>query len=394
MRACLFIFFSVFVALRSSAQAVLQSMLRLPDTGQTGSYTANPGEDSDYLIYAPFFLNNVNGTVTDTVTGLVWQQSDGGEMTFENVKLYCDTLTLGGFTDWRLPDAQEAFSILNHQFTNPATDPAVFSLTTAGYWWTSETQANDTTVVWITNAGGGIGNHPKAETVSAGGIKYFHVRAVRSPIAPVSLPSRFTNNFNGTVTDELTQLTWQQFAYNDSLSWEQALLYSDTLSSNAYYDWRLPNIKELQSLSDETKLNPSVDTVYFSGFTTGNYWSSTSVSNLPQNAWYYNSQFGITSHHAKTAMHRIICVRGNTGALSSINETAVKTNAHFVFPNPFSSGLKTNCPQCHLELYNSQGQLIYKGSDLEAQDFSLLPKGIYFLRTNDLKTTGARLIKD
>jgi len=48
-------------------------MLRLPDTGQTTSYTSTFGEDNDYTIYSPYFTLNGNGTVTDTITGLMWQ---------------------------------------------------------------------------------------------------------------------------------------------------------------------------------------------------------------------------------------------------------------------------------------------------------------------------------
>jgi hypothetical protein len=37
---------------------------------------SNFGEDNDYIINAPSFTNNGNGTITDTVTGLMWQQAD------------------------------------------------------------------------------------------------------------------------------------------------------------------------------------------------------------------------------------------------------------------------------------------------------------------------------
>jgi hypothetical protein len=67
----------------------------------------------DYLINAPSYKINGNGTITDNVTGLMWQQTDGGEMTFERALVYCDTLTLAGYTDWRLPTNHELFSILN-----------------------------------------------------------------------------------------------------------------------------------------------------------------------------------------------------------------------------------------------------------------------------------------
>ena len=141
-------------------QSIAKTMLKLPDTGQTGDYTPTFGEYSDYTINAPFFIKNNNGTVTDTITGLMWQQADGGEMTIENTRIYADTLTLAGFTDWRLPNAHESFSILNHQKTNPAIDATYFTTTAAEYWWTNNTQSNDVTKIWCTNAGGGIGNQP------------------------------------------------------------------------------------------------------------------------------------------------------------------------------------------------------------------------------------------
>ena len=43
------------------AQSVQKTIKRLPDTGQTTSYTTTPGEDADYNINPPFFINNSNG---------------------------------------------------------------------------------------------------------------------------------------------------------------------------------------------------------------------------------------------------------------------------------------------------------------------------------------------
>jgi hypothetical protein len=175
-------------------------MRRLPDTGENTSYTSTFGEDNDYNFNTPFFIINANGTVTDTVTQLMWQQTEGAEMTYANAKIYCDTLTLGGYTDWRLPNAHESFSILNHQYANPSLDLTVFSPTSAEYWWTGTLQSNDSNKVWVTNAGGGIGNHPKTETISAGGSKRFQVRAVRD----ITIPQMITNHF--TVSQKLYRL--------------------------------------------------------------------------------------------------------------------------------------------------------------------------------------------
>ena len=260
------IFFTsiIFSTINLVSQSVSKTMLRLPDTGQTSGYTTTFGEDNDYTINAPFFVVNGNGTVSDTLTGLMWQQADGGEMTIENATTYCSTLSLGGYSNWRLPSAHEAFSILNHQNNNPALNTTVFTTSIAEYWWTSDKQANDNAKIWCTNAGGGIGNHPKTETISAGGVKRFHTRAVRTISTPTIVPNHFTDNGNGTTTDNLTNLIWQKIIYSDSLTWENALTYADTLTINGNADWRLPNIKELQSINDETIINPSINTSYFS----------------------------------------------------------------------------------------------------------------------------------
>ena len=287
------------------SQSITKTMLRLPDTGQTISYTSTFGEDNDYTIYSPYFTLNGNGTVIDTVTGLMWQQVDGGEMTIENATTYCSTLTLGGFTDWRLPSAHEGFSILNHQNSNPALNTTVFTSTSAEYWWTSDRQANDNTKVWATNAGGGIGNHPKLETISAGGIKHFHVRAVRDINTPTVIVNHFTDNGNGTITDNITNLIWQKINYTDSLTWENALTYADTLSLNSYTDWRLPNIKELQSINDVSIINPSINTIYFNNIGVTKYWSSTTLPNQITKAWYLYTQFGITTYDVKTIKHNV-----------------------------------------------------------------------------------------
>ena len=126
------------------------SMARLPDTDQTLNATATFGEDSDYTIDTPSVTDNGNGTVTDNVTGLMWQKTDSGEMTWDNARTGATTLNLAGYTDWRLPTAQEAFSILDHD-RNPALNSTYFVNNVGGtpsYWWTGELFYGDNTKVW------------------------------------------------------------------------------------------------------------------------------------------------------------------------------------------------------------------------------------------------------
>ena len=372
------------------SQSVPKTILLLPDTGQTTSYTATFGEDNDYTINTPSYTNNNDGTITDNVTGLMWQQVDGGEMTIENAHIYCDNLVLANYSDWRLPTPMEAYSILNQQKNNPAMNTVYFPSSGAEYWWTSTYQAGDNTKVWVTNAGGGIGNHPKAETVSAGGSHQFHVRAVRDVTPTTTLPNHFTDNGDGSITDNLTQLVWQKVPNTSALTWEQALSYAEGLVLAGVSDWRLPNIKELQSLNDETLTNPSVNTTFFTTIGVKNYWSSTTLLPNPSNltsAWYWNTQFGITTYDTKTNTNYVICVRGIPTTLAN-HLVSTENSKDNVIINPFTSKIQisTTNENDFYQLYDAKGISIFKGDHIEKEDFSSLANGVYFLKINNAQS--------
>ena len=379
------------ITLSGYTQSLLKTINLLPDTGVIGSYTTTFGEDNDYQINSPAYSDNGNGTVTDNVTSLMWQKLDGGEMTIENALIYVNTLTLGGYSDWRLPSPIESFSILNHQNNMPAINTTYFTSTTAEYWWTNTFQVGDSTKVWCTNSGGGIGNHPKIETISAGGTKHFHARAVRDAIPNTIISNRFTDNGDETVTDNLTQLIWQKTPFNLAKTWEEALNYSEGITLSGMSDWRLPNIKELQSLNDETVSNPSISQTTFPNIGTKNYWSSTTLPNQTTKAWYWNTQFGITTYDTKTNNNYVLCVKSSS-AINYIEENAKNMNE--ILPNPFHSSLKlmNSKGNEHYTLTNVNGERLSEGVNLEIQDFSNLPKGTYFLQIDKHKPT--TLIKE
>lgn len=340
------------------AQSVVRTIKKLPDTGQNTSYTNTFGEDNDYSINTEKFSVK-NGIVMDSISTLNWQQTDGGEMLFDNAKNYCDTLTFGGFTDWRLPHPDEAFSILNSQTPSPAIDSKYFTKTGAEYWWTSALQVNDATKAWVTNAGGGIGNHLKTETISAGGIKKFHTRCVRETQISVTITARFLDNGDGTILDRLTDLTWEKSISQTAVTWEDAILYSEGLTLGGNSDWRLPNVKEIKSLSDENKVQPSVNNTMFSGVTITKYWSSTSLPNQSTKAWYLDNNFGITTYDVKTATHSVWAVRGGNTSPNS-NTSEIKKSEIHIYPNPFNSHfvIESASDISRIEIYNTAGQLI------------------------------------
>jgi uncharacterized protein DUF1566 len=104
---------------------------------------------------------------------------------------------------------------------------------------------------------------------------------------------RFTDNLDGTVTDNLTGLIWLKNANCLEGSWTEALSACSNLASgtcglrdgSAAGDWRLPNINELRSLIDPTRSSPALPVGYpFTGLQgNGFYWSSTTlVSDLEE----------------------------------------------------------------------------------------------------------------
>lgn len=56
---------------------------------------------------------------------------------------------------------------------------------------------------------------------------------------------------------------WQRLPYETALSWENAIKHAENLSIDQYSDWRLPNIKELQSLQDVALTMPCINTSIF-----------------------------------------------------------------------------------------------------------------------------------
>ena len=94
------------------------------------------------------FTDNKDGTITDNETGLMWQQEEPGTMTWANALSYCNDLSLGGQSDWRLPNVEELISIVDYTKYDPAIDTIYFLNTYASFYWSSTTNAKDTYLAW------------------------------------------------------------------------------------------------------------------------------------------------------------------------------------------------------------------------------------------------------
>ena len=135
----------------------------------------------------------------------------------------------------------------------------------------------------------------------------------------------FSDNGNGTVTELRSQLMWQRCTAPSSeincvttpslYNWANALAYCNGLQLGGYADWRLPNIKALQSIIDVTKPTaPNINTTYFPDTQASDYWTSTTYIGSTGYAWYVNfnssGSFVMTSGVDKTSGQYVRCVRG------------------------------------------------------------------------------------
>jgi hypothetical protein len=119
-------------------------------------------------------VDNGNGTVTDTETGLIWQKETApGTYTWQQALTYAQGLVLAGYTNWRLPNRNELQTLVDYFRYDPSIDPLLASKTESSVYWSSTTHAYYTDFAWLVHfSNGSIGHGDKSGT-------YF-VRAVRS----------------------------------------------------------------------------------------------------------------------------------------------------------------------------------------------------------------------
>src|SRR5262249_19814209 len=226
--------------------------------------------------------------------------------------------------DWRLPTIRELFSLIDYGAGNPII-PAEhqFKNVRSSIYWTSTSLAAAPTLAWMMTLGIGptvfdlkINPNPmwlvrsvkKSRVPQTGQRTCFGVDGKEIPCkgtgqdgetqAGMPWPDpRFTDNGDGTVTDNLTSLIWLKNANPFGMRiWEQALEDCNTLASGSYGlrdgskagDWHLPSIKEIESLVDYGAYAPCLPDhgVAFTGVRPSSYWTSTSVAIAPAEAMF------------------------------------------------------------------------------------------------------------
>ncbi len=267
------------------------------------------GQDAQYEGNSPRYKDNGNGTVTDLVTQLTWQKTpDYVKRTQDDAERYAAKLKLSGHDDWRVPTMKELFSIAifrgNMHTRTPYIDTQYFDFKypsategasgkpghrnmDAQYCTTNRylgiTMGRDKSAFGFNFADGRIKSYPLHATR--------YVRCVRGKAYGQNM---FVDNGDGTITDKATSLTWQKVDSGKTMDWKQALKYAQSLELAGHDDWRLPNVKELQSIVDydrapdaldRSKKGPAINPIF--GLTTPESWFWSGTTHIENQFAYY-----------------------------------------------------------------------------------------------------------
>ncbi len=330
--------------------------IAMPTSGQAfyGQNSNHPGNMRSYT-------NNGDGTVTDNLTGLMWQQTedrngDGAINFYDKLKYYeavdsAATCNTGGYSDWRLPTIKELYSIAMFFGAEPGPPPstcikyidtAYFSVgfgdvnslahgslgteriidgqIVSSTLYVSTTFGMLETVFGFNFIDGRIKGYPTTYTVpECGTAKHFYVLYVRGNTAYGS--NQFVDNGNGTITDNATGLMWMQNDNGTGVLWKDALSYAENATYAGYSDWRLPDTKELQSIVDYTRSPATTGSAAINPmFTCTQITNEGGVADYP---WYWTNTTFSSASQTNGASASYVCFGRAMGYFTGLGWTDI-----------------------------------------------------------------------
>jgi Protein of unknown function (DUF1566) len=271
------------------------------------------GQDATIPSTALKYQTNGDGTVTDLTTGLMWTKALSPKSDWASAMAAAREVSVGGYSDWRLPDVKELYSLMNYRghfsidalSSIPFIDTNFFEFSylpeapsSSGgpgqrfldvqLWSSSKyvaaTMGGDPTIFGVNFADGRIKGYPQFEPGSGGQRPaQMLARYVRGKLYGWN---NLKDNGDGSTSDLASGLTWQTVDDGVIRNWKNALQYCATLNLSGQQDWRLPNAKELHTIVDYTRspstsnssaITPPLKTSTIESY----YWTSNTLLDGP-----------------------------------------------------------------------------------------------------------------
>jgi hypothetical protein len=261
------------------------------------------GQDGSYLGPQPAYLDLGDGRIADLLTGREWEQIPPATATrWSAARTRCLDLSLGGHDDWRLPTTAELVSLMDYGVSGDSSslDPGFFPAPSRAGVWTAD---GYNSYYWTIDLYGG---DPIIQL--DGGSWDFESRCVRGE-AGWQGALRFTA---GTHVDRRTGLVWQaQHTADQTL--QQALALCEGLVLAGHDDWRVPSLKELETLVDRADAHETTPQT-FAGIVdatvASEYWTATPATPPRTGFWTLSFENGRHLTRYRSSTRYLRCVRG------------------------------------------------------------------------------------
>ena len=300
--------------------------------------------------FAPRFIDNGDGTITDTVLKLMWQKEQPERKSYNEVQEMLKTFELAGHKDWRLPTMNEICSIFDESYSNgnwyydeffecDKLQPPILQHITANIW--------ENTYVWIMNFNFGYEGYYGEKFVP---LCYRLVRNLETvaqdkfTVTPSGQTKIFdyngnvigvNENFGATdfvdaenyIFDKKTGLSYEKNSA-ETFTFEEAQEHIKKLNASNFggkNNWRLPNVDELRFIVDYGKMNPAVFDEFKNYVAPIFYWTSDEHA-ITKNtrAWVVYFGYGCTVPIDKNQKCGVIAVSGGYVNLSDRSESRYK----------------------------------------------------------------------
>ena len=245
-------------------------------------------------LISPQFVDNGDGTLSTQSYFSQWQQADNGAgVDWTSAQAYCDGLTTGGYTDWRLPTSAELHSLVG--LLGPIHGPVEMSGDPTGTYWSAVPVAGASSY-WSVNFNDGT-------TSGSAPTSLLRTRCIRTQPRYLSTPRWQVNAASGYVVDNWSSFHWQRVPAPIQYTLADATTYCASLTTLGG-GWRVPYARELNTIADRSQPYLALDPAGFPYTGGGLTWTANYGNN-----WVVDFQTGALLTAIATELHWVRCIK-------------------------------------------------------------------------------------